>query len=266
MSMSISSISSTSPFAGLTTTNQSQDSTNPLLNSLSSTLGLSGSQIETDLAGGASLSSIASAQGVAQSTLLSAVQNSLSSGPGASSMSSSQLSSIANTIVNTTGLPPMPGSGSFGTSNGSGSSESPEDQLFSSLSSTLGLSASQIQTDLSGGASLSSIASSQGVSQSTLLSAVESTISSGPMGSSMSSGDISSMANTIVNTVGLPQPPGSGSTSSSDNSDSSSSSSVSTDTMIKQWIEQQQSQSSSSSNIYSEIASAYDSMNTSDAS
>ncbi|HXX91289.1 MAG TPA: hypothetical protein VEI83_13810 [Acidimicrobiales bacterium] len=72
------------------------------------------------------------------------------------------------------------------------------DQLLQDLSSTLGLSASQIQQQLAAGSSLSQIATNQGVSQGDLLSAVEGVLSSGP-GQDLPSNQLSSLANNIVN-------------------------------------------------------------------
>jgi len=87
---------------------QGQGSTGSFLQDLSSTLGLSASQIQQQLAAGSSLSQIATNQGVSQGDLLSAVEGVLSSGPG-QDLPSNQLSSLANHIVNQTGLPERQG-------------------------------------------------------------------------------------------------------------------------------------------------------------
>jgi hypothetical protein len=66
-------------------------------------------------------------------------------------------------------------------SSGSGGTKSTNPMLASSAW-VLNLSTSQIQQDVSDGQSLSRIASTQGVSQSTLLSAIESSLQNGPFG------------------------------------------------------------------------------------
>ncbi len=80
--------------------------------------------------------------------------------------------------------------------------------MLSSLSSVLNLSTSQIQQGLGSGQSLSQIATTQGVSQSTLLSAVQSTLQNGPFGQALSTSQLSNMATAIANNTGFPQPPG----------------------------------------------------------
>ena len=94
---------------------------NPLLSSLSPVLNLSESQINQDLSGGQSLNQIASNQGVSQSTLVSAIQSSLQSSPFGQSMSSSQLSNMANSIASSTGQLPPPPSQSSSSQSGEGS-------------------------------------------------------------------------------------------------------------------------------------------------
>jgi hypothetical protein len=121
MSMAISGLSNmwaTDSSAAVQSGQSTNDGTNPLFQALSSTLGLSASAIQQQLASGSSLTQIASQQGVSKSTLVSAVESALAQGPG-QNMSSTQLAQMANTIVNTTGLPSGPGSSS---SDGSGSS------------------------------------------------------------------------------------------------------------------------------------------------
>ena len=83
--------------------NGGMQSTNPMLASLASVLNLSTSQIQQDLNNGQSLSQIASAQGVSQSTLLSAIESSLQSSPFGSSASSQQISTMASAIASNTG-------------------------------------------------------------------------------------------------------------------------------------------------------------------
>ena len=244
--------------------NGETQSTNPMLASLTSVLNLSTSQIQQDLSNGQSLNQIASAQGVSQNTLLSAIESSLQSSPFGSSASSQQISTMASAIANNTGpFPPPPpssqdsqdtssgngqqstvselasdfvinllqdlsqqadsqvgsGGSTVGTSNSSGAGGGGDNNpMLSSLTSVLNLSTSQIQQDLSNGQSLSQIASAQGVSQSSLLSAIESSLQNGPFGSSITSGQLTDMATTIADNTGtFPPPP-----SSSQNSQTSS--------------------------------------------
>jgi hypothetical protein len=134
---------------------------------------------------------------------------------------------MATNIVNQQGLP----GGPLGATSRAPGQEGPG-QLFQALSSTLGISASQIQQQLASGSSLSQIASSQGVSQSTLLSAVESALSSSGPGQNLSSSQLSQMATNIVNQQGLPGGP-LGATSQGQTAPSSGSSSpVSTDLIL----------------------------------
>jgi len=112
MSMAISGLSNmwaTDSSAAVQSGQSTNDGTNPLFQALSSTLGLSASAIQQQLASGSSLTQIASQQGVSKSTLVSAVESALAQGPG-QNMSSTQLAQMANTIVITTGLPSGPGS------------------------------------------------------------------------------------------------------------------------------------------------------------
>ena len=74
--------------------------------------------------------------------------------------------------------------------------------MLSSLASVLNLSTSQIQQDRSNGQSLSQIASTLGVSQSKLLSTIESSLQNGPVGPSITSDQLTDMATTIAHNPG----------------------------------------------------------------
>jgi DNA-binding CsgD family transcriptional regulator len=223
--------SAISGFGNVMSSQEMTQGTNPLFQALASTLGLSASQIQQQVSSGSSLAQIASNQGVSQSTLLSAVEGALSkAGPGQSA-SSERLSALANKIVSQQGMP-SGAPGGIGASGGPNPSSN-SNPLLQALASTLGLSASQIQQQVSSGSSLAQIASNQGVSQSTLLSAVEGVLSQGPA-QGLSSSQLTDMANTIVNQQGLPSgPPSSGLGGTSTNQgNSSSSSSVSTEFIL----------------------------------
>lgn len=122
--------------------------------------------------------------------------------------------------------------GGFGNGVANQGLEQTTNPLFQALSSTLGLSASQLQQQLASSSSLSQIASNQGVSQSTLLSAVESALSSSGPGQNLSSSQLSQMATNIVNQQGLPGGPGTSPGSQGQTGSSSSSSSASTDLIL----------------------------------
>jgi hypothetical protein len=74
--------------------------------------------------------------------------------------------------------------------------------MLSSLASVLNLSTSQIQQDRSNGQSLSQIASTLGVSESKLLSTIESSLQNGPVGPSITSDQLTDMATTIAHNPG----------------------------------------------------------------
>jgi hypothetical protein len=79
--------------------------------------------------------------------------------------------------------------------------------MLSSLASVLNLSTSQIQQARSNGQSLSQIASTQGVSQSKLLSTIESSLQNGPVGPSITPDQLTDMATTIAHNPGTFPPP-----------------------------------------------------------
>ncbi|HTU97655.1 MAG TPA: hypothetical protein VMF14_17540 [Solirubrobacteraceae bacterium] len=79
----------------------------------------------------------------------------------------------------------------------SASAQSPWQNVLSSVSGTLGLSTSALKQQLQSGQSLSSIASSQGVSQQTLLSSIQNALTQN--GSSASGSQLQTMASNIAN-------------------------------------------------------------------
>jgi len=138
--------------------NGATQSTNPMLASLASVLNLSTSQIQQDLSNGQSLSQIASAQGVSQSTLLSAIESSLQSSPFGPSITSDQLTDMATTIADNTGTFPPPPSSSqnIQTSSTGGDQQSTVDELASSLANTFLQDLSHLAGSQTGGGSTSS--------------------------------------------------------------------------------------------------------------
>jgi hypothetical protein len=131
---------------------------NPMLSSLTSVLNLSTSQIQQDLSNGQSLSQIASAQGVSQSSLLSAIESSLQNGPFGPSITSDQLTDMATTIADNTGTFPPPPSSSqnIQTSSTGGDQQSTVDERASSLANTFVQDLSQLADNQTGSGSTSS--------------------------------------------------------------------------------------------------------------
>ena len=125
---------------------------NPMLSSLAPVLNLSASQIQQDQSDGQSLSQIASAQGVSQSTLLSAIESSLQNGPFGPSITSAQLTDMATTIADNTGaFPPPPSSSQDSQTSSTGSDQqSTVDELASSLANTFLQDLSQLAGDQTG--------------------------------------------------------------------------------------------------------------------
>ena len=129
-----------------------------MLSSLTSVLNLSTSQIQQDLSNGQSLNQIASAQGVSQSSLLSAIESSLKNGPFGPSITSDQLTDMATTIADNTGTFPPPPSSSqdIHTSSTGGDQQSTVDELASSLANTFVQDPSQLTGSQTGSGSTSS--------------------------------------------------------------------------------------------------------------
>jgi lambda repressor-like predicted transcriptional regulator len=160
---------------------------------------LSSSQLDQDLQSGTTLSSLASQDGVSSSSLISAIESDLQANApqGAPTLSSTQLQGMATNIANGTG----PVGGHHGGHHHHG-------MELTDTAQALGLSTSQLDQDLQSGTSLSSLASQDGVSSTSLISAIESDLqANAPQGAAtLSSDQLTQMATNIANGT----PPASG--------------------------------------------------------
>ncbi|HTU28135.1 MAG TPA: LysM peptidoglycan-binding domain-containing protein [Solirubrobacteraceae bacterium] len=198
--MSISAISGSTAPDYTAQTQSTHRRTPPSLDDTASLLGISTSTLNSDLQSGDTLSSLASSAGVSSSSLLSAVEQDLSSNApsGSSSLSSSQLSQMATDLIN--GTPPSGGPGGAGGPSGAGGPTPPS---MTNTASLLGISTDTLTSDLQSGDTLSSLASSAGVSSSDLLSAVEQDMSANaPSGApTLSSDQLTQMATDFIDGV-----------------------------------------------------------------
>ncbi len=125
-----------------------------VLNAASSALGLSPSDLQTQLASGSSLSSIAQSQGVSQDTLIQSITSALKQNGQLSGASASQLQQVATSIANRT--PSAQGHHHHHSHGAGGASES--STLLAALdgdSSTDGSSSSSTDSSSSDGSSTS---------------------------------------------------------------------------------------------------------------
>ncbi len=169
----------------------------PAMTDTAKLFGLSTSQLNQDLQSGTTLSSLASQDGVSSSSLTSAIESDLQSGApqGAPAPSGDQLQQLATDIANGTGPAGHHHGGHHHGMN------------MDSTAQLLGLSTSQLGQDLQSGTTLSSLASQDGVSSSSLVSAIESDLQSGaPQGASaLSTDQLTQMATNIAD--GTPPAP-----------------------------------------------------------
>jgi uncharacterized protein YidB (DUF937 family) len=123
----------------------------PALTNTAQLLGVSTSQLSSDLQSGQTLSSLASSAGVSSSDLLSAVETDMQANApsGAPAPSSSQLQEMATDFIN----------GSVPRSSGSSSTASSN---LGALASATGMSASELLSELSSGSDLSELFGSPG--------------------------------------------------------------------------------------------------------
>jgi lambda repressor-like predicted transcriptional regulator len=184
---------------------QTQTQTQPAQPDMANTAKLfdmSSSQLDQDLQSGTTLSSLASQDGVSSSSLISAIESDLQSNApqGAGQLPTSQLQGMATNIANGT----APAGGHHGGHHHHG-------MEMTDTAQALGLSTSQLSSDLQSGTTLSSLASQDGVSSSSLISAIESDLqANAPQGApGLSSDQLTQMATNIANGT-PPSPPSSG--------------------------------------------------------
>ena len=156
---------------------------NNMMTALASDLKLTTSTLQSDLKSGKTIAEIASAQGVSTSSLISELESTLqsqlaqaqASGKISSAVESKMASRIdtqVNDFVNGTKPPIMHGATPWGLGMGE------HNNIMTALASDLKLTTSTLQSDLKSGKTIAEIASAQGVSTSSLISELESTLQS----------------------------------------------------------------------------------------
>ena len=152
-------IDPTSSYSTLSLDSSQARRTPPSLDNTAQLLGLTSSQLSTDLQSGTTLSQLASQKGVSSSSLISSIESDLTANApqGASAPSSTQLTQMATNIANGT----RPGQGAGGPPAGgftppAGGFAPP---AMTNTAKLLGLSSSQLSSDLQSGTTLSQLAS-----------------------------------------------------------------------------------------------------------
>ena len=201
----------------------------PAMTITASLLGISASELSGDLQSGTTLSALATKSGVSQSSLLSAVEQDMQANApqGAPSLSTDQLAQMATNMIN--GTPPGAPSGGRDSSQG----PTPPSMSLTNTAQLLGVSQTQLSSDLQSGTTLSELAEENGVSSSDLLNAVEGDLTADkPAGApSLSSDQLSQMATNMINGSG---PSSSSATASSNLSELSSATGASGNYLLSQ--------------------------------
>jgi uncharacterized protein YidB (DUF937 family) len=206
--MTVNAIQSTSALSQI---DSARRPTPPPMTNTAQLLGLSTSDLSTALRSGKTLSSLASAAGVSSSDLLGSVEADITANApeGAQPLSSDQLKQMATNVINGTG--PTGGHHHHHHHGGGASAMS-----MSDTADLLGVSTTDLASELQSGETLSSLATSAGVSSSDLLKSVESDLTTNaPQGAPTLSADrLKQMATDLINGTGF----GGGSLLSSSNS------------------------------------------------
>jgi hypothetical protein len=149
--MTISAVSSAS---ALTTTASTRRPTPPALTGTASLLGISTSQLSSDLQSGTTLSSLASSAGVSSSALLTSVKSDLTANApsGAPALNSDQLTAMASGLIEGT----APGSAAGGASSASASAN------LESIAGAIGIDPDDLLSQLKAGGDVSSLLSAPG--------------------------------------------------------------------------------------------------------
>ena len=154
---------------------QSAQGNQPSFSNTAQLLGLSNSTVSTDLHSGKTLAGLAQQKGVSSSDLLASVEQDLQANApqGAPTLSSDQLGQIATNVIN--GTPPTPPNvpGSSGDQGGTSGTGGPPALSLSNTAQLLGVSSSDLSTDVHSGKTLAGLAQQKGVSSSDLLASVE---------------------------------------------------------------------------------------------
>jgi lambda repressor-like predicted transcriptional regulator len=171
---------------GLSAIQSQQGRSHPVMDAAANLLGMSSSDLRSEMQSGQSLASIASARGISQDTLTAALAAAIQQANP--TVSSDQASTVATAIATRTpgaGGPsvPAPGAGATdpttGTQGTAGTTPTHHHHhhhsggaAMNAASQLLGTSTSDLASSLQSGQSLASIASAQGVSQDALVQAM----------------------------------------------------------------------------------------------
>ena len=176
---------------GFTPPNPGPGRSSPALDGAATALGMSSSDLRTALQGGQSLSSIASSKGVSQDTLVAAMASSIEQANP--NISADQATKIATAIATRTPpaggtQPPASNGQTQGTTGTTGTTSThghhhhhghhAVSAAMDAAAQLLGTTSSDLETSLQSGQSLASIASSKGISQSDLVSAMATALQS----------------------------------------------------------------------------------------
>jgi uncharacterized protein YidB (DUF937 family) len=180
---------------------------NPVMNGAAQALGMNSSDLISALQSGQSLSSIASSKGLSQDKLVAAMAASIQqANPG---VSADQATKVATAMATRTppagGMPPVQTDGATGTSAAGGHHHHHGHKAVSaamdSVASLLGTTTTDLATATQSGQSLTQIASSKGVSQQSLVSAIATALQGSD--SSMSTSQATQLATALA--TGTPQ-------------------------------------------------------------
>ena len=173
----------------------------PSFSNTASLLGLSTTDLTSQLQSGATLAEIAKQKGISSSDLLASVEKDLQANApqGAPAPSDSQLQQIATNIIDGTAPTSRGSFGSIGNQDrgplGIGAPPS-----LSNTASLLGLSSDELNSQLQSGATLAELAQQKGISSSDLLASVEKDLqASAPQGAPTLSSQLEQFATNIIN-------------------------------------------------------------------
>jgi uncharacterized protein YidB (DUF937 family) len=189
--------------AGLTTSQSGPRRSGPVVDGAANVLGMSPSDLRTAMQSGQSLSSIASSKGISQDTLIAAMATSIEQANP--SISADQATKVATAVAartpGSTSQAPDPNSSVQGAGATNGHHGHHRHHAVSaamdSAAQTLGTTTSDLATSLQNGQSLSSIATSKGVSQTDLINAMSTALAGAD--SNLSAAQATQLATSIVN-------------------------------------------------------------------
>ena len=193
--------------AGLTSHQSGPRRSSPVMDGAANVLGMSSSDLRTAMQSGQSLSSIASSKGISQDTLIAAMATSIEQANP--SISVDQATKVATAIATRTPSSggtqsPDPNSSVQGAS-ATGATHGHHGHhrhhavsaAMDSAAQTLGMTTSDLTASLQNGQSLSSIATSKGVSQTDLINAMSTALAGAD--SNLSAAQATQLATAMVN-------------------------------------------------------------------